>query len=162
MRLSISTKLPDSGKSDHRVSPVTWNSTIQAFAAARSSDEAAWRSASVAQVYRSMQRRAPLSTLPGDSSRFVRHRHAVERLSRENAGERLRLVPAQAAAKNAAAAPQPLPAQDRRPSRKPRPRGNAQHAAVSIQCARRSWRVAGNVADVGENQHRQVWIEKMA
>src|SRR5437773_42925 len=29
MRLSISTKLPDSGRSDQRVSPVTWKSTIK-------------------------------------------------------------------------------------------------------------------------------------
>jgi hypothetical protein len=50
MRLSISTKAPDSGKSDQRVSPVTWNSTIRPLPR-RAAVTSGVPSASVAQVF---------------------------------------------------------------------------------------------------------------
>ena len=49
MRLSISTKLPDNGKFDHRVSPVTWNNTIIPLPR-RAAVTSGVPSASVAQV----------------------------------------------------------------------------------------------------------------
>ena len=50
MRLSMSTKAPDSGRSDQRVSPVTWNSTIRPLPR-RAAVTSGVPSASVAQVF---------------------------------------------------------------------------------------------------------------
>ena len=76
-------------------------------------------------------------------------------------GERLWLVPAQAAAEDTAAAPQPDRHEIVVGRGEPRPGETHQHAAVLDPAREPVVRIAGDVADVGEDEHRQVLVEKM-
>ena len=103
----MSTNAPDSGRFDQRVSALTWNSTIMPLprgcavtSGVPSASVAQVRSVSVASGSASTCRLTVTSSGTGMSKNG---------LSRENAGELLRLVPAQRAAERAAAAAQLAP-----------------------------------------------------
>ena len=159
MRLSMSTKVPDSGRSDQRVSPVTWNSTIRPLPR-RAAVTSGVPSASVAQVFSLSAASGSASTCRLTVTSFG-HRHAVERALARKRGQRLRLVPAQAAAEDAAAAPQPHRNEIVVGGGKPRAGKAHQHAAVVDPVREPVMGVAGDIADVGEDQHRQILIEEM-
>ncbi len=74
----------------------------------------------------------------------------------------LRLVPAQAAAKDAAAAPQFDRHQIVVGRRKMRAGKTHQHAAIVDPFIQPFARRSGDIADVGENQHGQLLIEEAA
>ena len=98
--------------------------------------------------------------LTGDGH-VVRHRHAVECAFSRKGGKRLRLVPAQAAAENAAAAPQPDRNEIVIGRGEPRTGKAHQHAAILDPMRQPIMGIAGDGADIGENQHRQVLVEEM-
>ena len=158
MRLSISTKLPDSGKFDQRVSPVTWNSTIRPLPR-RAAVTSGVPSASVAQVLSLSVASGSAKNLARDGH-VVRHRHAGERAVARKRRERLRLIPAQTAAEDAAAAPQ----LDRNEivvgGGKARTGEPHQYAAVLDPIGEPIVGVA-DIADIGQDQHRQILVEKM-
>ncbi len=91
----------------------------------------------------------------------ARHRHAVERALAGKCRQRLRLVPAQTAAEDAAAAPQLYGHQIVIGRGEPGAGETHQHAAVLDPARQAIVGVAGDIADVGEDQHGQVLIEEM-
>ena len=94
MRLSMSTNAPDSGRSDQRVSAVTWNSTIRPLPRALRGDQR--RAVGERRPGAVGERGVGLGQhLAGDRD-VGRHRHAEERALAREGGELLRLVPAQA------------------------------------------------------------------
>ena len=82
-------------------------------------------------------------------------------LSREKAAKRLRLVPAQGAAEDAAAASQFHRNEIVIGSRKPRTGKADKHTAVFDPVGQPVVSVAGNVAHIGQDQHRKILIEEM-
>ena len=104
MRLSMSTKAPDSGRSDQRVSAVTWNSTITPLPRRAAGDQrraVGERRPGVLGRGRNRARPAPGASPSRRSAPACRRTGC-----RARSGERLRLIPAQAAAEDAAAAAQ--------------------------------------------------------
>ena len=91
----------------------------------------------------------------------IGHGHAVERALVGKRGERLRLVPAQTAAERAPAAPQ----LDRNKivvgGGKARAGEPHEHAAILDPARQAIMRLAGDIADIGEDQHRQVLVDEM-
>ena len=158
MRLSMSTKAPDSGRSDQRVSAVTWNSTIMPLPR-RAAVTSGVPSASVAQVRSVSVESGSASTWRVTVTSFGTAM-PLNGLSREKRGELLRLVPAQAAAEDAAAAPQLHRDEIVVGGREPRAGEAHQHAAVLDPFAPAGRALAGDIADIGEDQHRQVLVEE--
>ena len=159
MRLSISTKVPESGKSDQRVSPVTWNSTIIPLPR-RAAVTSGVPSASVTQVFSVTAASGSASTCRLTVTSLGTAMPLNGALARKR-GERLRLVPAQAAAEDAAAAPQPDRNEIVVGGGEPRAGETHQHAAVLDPARQPIMGFARDIADIGENQHRQVLIEEM-
>ena len=92
----------------------------------------------------------------------VGHRHAVERAFARERRERLRLVPAQAAAEHAAAAAQLHGHEIVVGGRKPRAGEAHQHAAVLDPGGQPVARLARDVADVGQHDHRHALLDEAA
>ena len=93
----------------------------------------------------------------------VRHRHAVERAFAREGGELLRLLPAQRAAERCGRRGAASPAPDRR--RPPARCGPAKRTSTppsSIHLVEPLARLAGDIADIGEDQHRQALVEEAA
>ncbi len=86
-------------------------------------------------------------------------RHAVERAFARETGKRLRLVPAHTAAQDAAATAQLDRHQVVIGARQMRAGKAHQHAAALDPCVQTLARL-GEVADIGQDQHRQVLVEK--
>ena len=158
MRLSISTNEPDSGRSDQRVSAVTWNSTIMPLPR-RCAVTSGVPSVSVAQV-------RSVSSASGSASTWRRTVTSLgtvmvaNGLSCEKPARCCGLSQLKRAAEGAAAAAQAhrdevvvLGAGEMRA-------GKAhQHAAVVDPFGQRLVRLA-DIADVGEDQHRQMLVEE--
>ncbi len=89
----------------------------------------------------------------------IRHLHAFERARLREGGELLRLVPAQAAAEDAATAPQAYRHQAIVIAGEMRSGEAHQHAAVLDPLAQRP-ALARDIADVGEDQHGQMLVEE--
>ena len=91
-----------------------------------------------------------------------RHRHAGEWAVVRKSGKRLRLIPAQAAAQDTAAAPQfywnEIIVGGGREARAGK---THEHAAVLDPLRSRSWALAGDSADICQDQHRQFLIDEM-
>ena len=96
--------------------------------------------------------------LAGDGD-VGRDRHAVERALARESGELLRLVPAQAAAEDAAAAAQLHRHQIVVGAGKMRAGKAHQHAAIVDPFVEPVARL-GDIADIGKNQHRQMLVEE--
>ena len=118
-------------------------------------------SASVAQVRSVSVASGSASTWRVTVTSFG-HRHAEERAVAREGGELLRLLPAQAAAEDAAAAPQLHRHEIVVAGREPRTGEAHQHAAVLDPARELVVRLAGDVADIGEDHHRQVLVEELA
>ena len=159
MRLSMSTKAPDSGRFDQRVSAVTWNSTITPLPR-RLAVTSGVPSASVAQVRSARPESGSASTWRVTVTSFGTAMPA-NGPSREKRGERLRLVPAQAAAEHAAAAAQLHRHQFVVAGGQPRAGEAHQHAAVLDPARQPVARVAGDVADIGEDHHRHALVDEL-
>ena len=158
-RLSMSTKVPDSGKSDQRVSPVTWKRMISPLPR-RAAVTSGVPSASVAQVF-SLNAASGSARTCRLTVTSVRYGEAVERAVVRKGRQRLRFVPTQAAAEDAAAAAQPHRHQIVVGRRQPRAGEAQQNAAVLDPMRQPVVGIAGDIADIGEDQHRHVLIEKM-
>ena len=91
----------------------------------------------------------------------VRHRHSAKGTLPRKACERLRFVPTQAAAEDAAAAPQFHRNEVVVGRGKPRSGKPHQHAAILDPLGEPIVHVPGDGADVGKNQHRQILVEEM-
>ena len=104
IRRSISTKVPDIGRSDQRMSALTWNRLTRPLPR-RSPVTSGVPSSSEAQLLRGEHRVGLGQHLPVDGD-VLRHRQAGERAVGGEGGEMLRLLPGQAAAEAAAAAAQ--------------------------------------------------------
>ena len=91
----------------------------------------------------------------------VRHQHAVERAFARERRQLLGLVPAQAAAENAAAAAQLDRYQLVVGGGEPRAGKAYQHAALVDPARQAVARVAGDVADIGEDDHRQALLDEL-
>src|ERR1700683_3347455 len=159
IRLSISTKEPDSGRFDQRVSPVTWKSTIRPLPR-RAAVTSGVPSASVAQVL-------SLSVASGSASTWrvtvtsLGTGMPLNGLSRENAASGCGL------------------SQLRLPPRMRPPRRNLTGTRSSSDAGRRGpakrtntpavldplgeavMGVAGNGADIGEDHHGQFLVEEL-
>ena len=160
MRRSMSTKLPDSGRSDQRVSAVTWNSTIiplPRLAAVTSGVP----SASVAQVRSARPASGSASTWRVTLTSFGTGMLPNGPSLREG-GERLRLVPAQAAAERAAAAAKLHRHEIVVGAGEARAGETHQHAAVLDPGDEPVARLARDIADVGQHDHRQVLLDEAA
>ncbi len=160
MRFSISTNVPDSGRSDQRVSAVTWNRHDQALAAALRRSRVACRRPGSPRCGRSA--RLPARPAPG-GSRLRRSAPSFRRT-----GFRARTPPdccgfsqRQTAAENAAAAPQlhrhqivvggrPAAGRQSAPARR--------HSRSNV--VEPFARVSGDIADIGEDQHRQALVDE--
>ena len=117
-------------------------------------------SASVAQV-RSDEAGIRLGQHLARHRHVVRHRHAGERAFARERGELLRLLPAQAAAEDAAAAAQ-LDRHEFVVAGGEARAGEAhQHAAVLDPGIEAVARVAGDVADIGEDHHRHALLDEL-
>ena len=92
----------------------------------------------------------------------VRHRHAVERAFARERRELLRLLPRERAAERASAAAQLHRNEIVVGRREPRAGEAHQHAAGVDPAREPLARLAGDVADIGEDQHRQVLREERA
>ena len=97
--------------------------------------------------------------LPRDGH-VVRHRHAAERAFAREGGELLRLFPAQAAAEDAAAAAQLHRHQIVVGGGEPRAGEAHQHAAVLDPGGEPVARLARDVADIGQHDHRHVLLDE--
>ena len=154
---SMSTKAPDSGRFDQRGSAVTWNSTIRPLPR-RAAVTSGVPSPSVAQVRLGSCASGSASTWRVTVTSFGTGM-AAERAVARKGGERLRLVPAQGAAEDAAAAAQLDRHQIVVVGGEMRAGEAHQHAAVLDPLGQRL-QLLGDVADVGEDQHRQMLVEE--
>ena len=156
---SISTNVPDIGRSDQRISALTWNSAEQSLAAMLAGDQR-----------RAVFERGPA---PGRKHRIglgqhlpahgdvLRHGEARERTVGGERSEMLRLLPGQAAAERAAAAAQ----LDRHEIvvglRQPRAGEAHQHAALVDPGREPVADFRRQRADVGHHDHRQLLVEEL-
>ena len=158
MRLSMSTKLPESGRSDQRVSAVTWNSTITPLprlAAVTSGVP----SASVAQVRSARPASGSASTWRVTVTSFGTAM-PPNGLSREKAASccgwsQLRLPPSVRPPRRSFTGTRSSSAAGEARA------GEAhQHAAVLDPVGEPLARLAGDIADVGEDDHRHVLVDE--
>ena len=116
MRLSISTNVPDSGRSDQRVSAVTWNKTIRPLPRRCGGDQR--RAVGERRPGALGQCRVGLGQHLAAHRHVGRHRHAEERAFAREGGELLRLLPATGCRRERARRGAASPAPDRRRRRR--------------------------------------------
>ena len=90
----------------------------------------------------------------------VGDRHAEEGALARESGQRLRLIPGKRSAENASAAAQPHRYEVVFAGRKPRPGKSYQNAAF-VDPTRKTLFRFRDIADIGEDHHRQALVEKL-
>ena len=159
IRLSISTNVPDSGRSDQRVSAVTWNKNDEALAAALGGNQR--RAVGERHPGALVQRGVGFGQHLSAHGHVGRHRHSEERTFARECVERLRLLPGQAAAENAPATPELHRHEIVIGGGESRSGKAHQHAAI-FDPARELIARLGDIADVGEDQHWQALLDELA